>query len=184
MQTNRKTRMAWPFFSWGSHACQYASPYCVDHSLGGSVANWHHPPSPHIRHHKNLPTSEGSSMTRFTRVALHGSHGASTMPLPRLFSGAPHKLLAGFDGDHTTKPSRRWQPPRVTSTTGLQDGHLVPHNVTSWCNRSRIAHSLNRMNTIKQEWVRGLASTLQAWTLSPKGDQQAKCLSSTSIYSP
>jgi hypothetical protein len=26
-------------------------------------------------------TSEGSSMTRFTRVALHGSRGASTMPL-------------------------------------------------------------------------------------------------------
>jgi hypothetical protein len=26
--------------------------------------------------------------------------GASTMPLIKLFFGAPHKLLAGFDGDH------------------------------------------------------------------------------------
>jgi hypothetical protein len=30
------------------------------------------------------------------------------MPLTKLFSGAPHKLLAGFDEDHATKPSRRW----------------------------------------------------------------------------
>ena len=61
----------------------------------------------------------------------------------------------------TTKPSRRWQPPRVTSTIGLQDDHLVPLDVTSRCNRTRIAHSLNRMNTIKQESVRGLPSTLK-----------------------
>jgi hypothetical protein len=45
-------------------------------------------------------TSEGGSMTRFTRVALHGSRGASTMPLTKLFSRATHKLLACFDGDH------------------------------------------------------------------------------------
>jgi hypothetical protein len=45
-------------------------------------------------------TSEGSSMTRFTRVALRGSRGASTMPLTKLFSRATHKLLACFDGDH------------------------------------------------------------------------------------
>jgi hypothetical protein len=41
------------------------------------------------------------------------------MLLTKLFSGALHKLLAGFDRDHTTKPSRRWQPPRVTTTTDL-----------------------------------------------------------------
>jgi hypothetical protein len=39
-------------------------------------------------------------MTLFTRVALRGSRGASTMPFRKLFFGAPHKLLAGFDGDH------------------------------------------------------------------------------------
>ena len=49
---------------------------------------------------RNYPESEGSLMTRSTRVALHGSRGASTMPLTKLFSRAPHKLLAGFDGDH------------------------------------------------------------------------------------
>ena len=49
---------------------------------------------------RTYPKSEGSSMTRSTRVALHGSRGASTMPLIKLFSEAPHKLLAGFDGDH------------------------------------------------------------------------------------
>jgi hypothetical protein len=45
-------------------------------------------------------TSEGSSMKHFTRVALRGSRGASTMSLTKLFFGAPHKLLAGFNRDH------------------------------------------------------------------------------------
>ena len=45
---------------------------------------------------RTYPESEGSSMTRSTKVALCGSRGASTMPLTKLFSGAPHKLLAGF----------------------------------------------------------------------------------------
>ena len=46
------------------------------------------------------PKSEGSSMTRLTRVDIHGSRGASIMPLTKLFSRAPHKLLEGFDRDH------------------------------------------------------------------------------------
>ena len=33
-----------------------------------------------------------------------------------------------------TKPSRRWQPPRVTSTTDLQLDHLVPLDAISQCN--------------------------------------------------
>jgi hypothetical protein len=45
-------------------------------------------------------TSEVRSMTLFTRVAIRGSHGLSTMPLTKLFSGVPHKLLASFNGDH------------------------------------------------------------------------------------
>ena len=84
----------------GLRACQHASPRCVDYSLGGSAANWHHPPSPHIGHRKNLPISEGSSMTQSISVALRGSHGVSTIPLTKLFFGAPHKLLVGFDRDH------------------------------------------------------------------------------------
>ena len=49
---------------------------------------------------RTYPESESSSMTRSTRVALRGSRGVSTMPLTKLFYGAPHKLLAGFNGDH------------------------------------------------------------------------------------
>jgi hypothetical protein len=105
------------------------------------MANWHHSPSQHVGHHKNLPISEGSSMTRFIRVALRGSHGVSTMILIKLFSRAPHKLLAGFDGDHATKPSRRWQPLRAMSTTGLQLDHLVPLDATSRCNTQE-SHSI------------------------------------------
>ena len=58
----------------------------------------------------------------------------------------------------TTKPSRRWQSPRVTSTTGLQLDHLVPLDVTSRCNRTRIAHSHNRMIAIRYVCDGGLPS--------------------------
>jgi hypothetical protein len=40
-----------------------------------------HKPSPHVGRRKNLPTSEGSSMTHSTSVALRGSRGVSTVPL-------------------------------------------------------------------------------------------------------
>jgi hypothetical protein len=38
-------------------------------------------PSPYVGRRKNLPTSEDSSMTRSTSVALRGSHGVSMVPL-------------------------------------------------------------------------------------------------------
>ena len=98
-------------------------------------------PSPHIGRHKNLPVSEGSSMTRSTRVAFRDPRGVSTIPLTNpppehrtIFSRASMKSQA-------TKPSRRWQPPGVTNTTSLQLDHLVPLNAISQCNRTRITNS-------------------------------------------
>jgi hypothetical protein len=77
------------------------------------------------------PESEGSSMTHSTRVALRDPCGVSTIPLTNpppehhtIFSCVSTELQA-------TKTSRRWQPPRVTSTTGLQHDHLVPLDATS-----------------------------------------------------
>jgi hypothetical protein len=49
---------------------------------------------------RTYPESEGNSMTRSTRIALRGSRVVSIISLTKLFSGASHKLLAGFDGDH------------------------------------------------------------------------------------
>jgi hypothetical protein len=80
---------------------------------------------------RTYPESEGSSMTCSIRVALRDSHGVSiihlTNPPPEhrtIFSRASTESQA-------TKPSRRWQPLRVTSITGLQLDHLVPLNATS-----------------------------------------------------
>jgi len=75
-------------------------PRCVDYSLGGLAANWHHSPSPHVGHRKNLPTSDGSSMTRSTSVALRSSHGVSTIPLT-ITSPEHHTIFfMCFDRDH------------------------------------------------------------------------------------
>jgi hypothetical protein len=118
--------LTWWFFSQDLRICQYTSFLCVNRSLGGTGANWHHSPSPHIGLCKNLPTSEGSSITRSTSVALRGSRGVSTIPL----TNPPPKhctiFLRASMKSQTTKQSRRWQPQRVTSTTGLQLDHLVP----------------------------------------------------------
>ena len=136
------------FFSRGSLGCHQASLRYVDRSLGGSAANWHHPPSPHVSTTRTYPKSEGSSMTGSTRVALRDPHGVSTIPLINpppehrtIFSCASIELQA-------TKLSRRWQPPRVTSTTGLQLNHLVPLDATSRCNRTRITLTRNQMQPL------------------------------------
>jgi hypothetical protein len=96
-------------------------------------------------------TSEGSSMTCFTRVALRDLHRMSTIPL--INPPLEHRtiFLRASMESQAAKPSRRWQPPRVTSSTGLQGDHLVPLNATSRCNHTRIAHLLDQMNTIKKE---------------------------------
>jgi hypothetical protein len=74
-----------------------------------------------------------------------------------LQSTAQSSLRASTES--TTKPSRRWQPLKVTSTTGLQLDHLVPLDALSQCNPTRIALTLNRIIAIKHMWVRGLPST-------------------------
>ena len=100
---------------------------------------------------RNYPKSEGSSMTRSTRVALRNPHGVSTIPLTD--PPSEHRTIFSHASTESqaTKPSRRWQPLRVTSTINLQHDHLVPLDATSRCNHTRIAHSLNQMNTIKLE---------------------------------
>ena len=91
---------------------------------------------------RTYPKSEGSSMICSNRVALCDSPRVSTIPLTNpplehhtIFSRASTESQA-------TKPSRRWQPPSVTSTTRLQLDHLVSLDATSWCNRTKIAHSI------------------------------------------
>jgi hypothetical protein len=89
-----------------------------------------------------------------TRVALRGSHGVSIIPLT-ITSLEHHTIFSRFSTETTTKPSRRWQPPRVTSTTGLQLDHLVSLNATSRCNPLE-SHSLTiRSHSCKHKWVRG-----------------------------
>ena len=79
---------------------------------------------------RTYPESEGSSMTRSKRAALRDPHGVSTIPLTNL--PLEHRIIfsrASLEWQ-ATKPSRRWQPPRVTITTGLQLDHLVPLDAT------------------------------------------------------
>ena len=93
------------------------------------------------------PESEGSSMTHSTRVALRDPHGVSTIPLTNRPPGHHTIFSHASTESQSTKPSR-WQPLRVTSTTGLQHEHLVPLDATSRCNRTRITLTRNRMQPL------------------------------------
>ena len=91
---------------------------------------------------RTYPESEGSSMTRSARVALCHPRGVSIIPLTN--PPPKHRIifLHASTESQATKPSRRWQPPSVTSTTGLQHDHLVPLDATSRCNELE-SHSLS-----------------------------------------
>jgi hypothetical protein len=133
---------------------------------------------------RTYPKSEGSSMTRSTWVALRDPHGVSTISLTNpplehhtIFSCASMESQA-------TKPSRRWQPPRVTGTTGLQLEHLVPLDAISQCNTLESYSLAIDSHTCKHKWVRGSLSTPQAWTLSPKDAKHVPRRTTHSFYSP
>ena len=60
----------------------------------------------------------------------------STVPLT--ITSLEHRTtLQASRWRHATKPSRRWQPPRVTSATGLQLDHLVPNSCNLSVQRTR-----------------------------------------------
>ena len=83
---------------------------------------------------RTYPKSEGSSMISSTRVALRDPRGVSTIPLTN--PPPEHRTIfsCASTESQATKPSRRWQPLRVTSTTVLKHEHLVPLDAISQCN--------------------------------------------------
>jgi hypothetical protein len=96
---------------------------------------------------RTYPESEGSLMTRSTRVALHNPCGVSTIPLTNPPSEHRTSFLCALMESQATKPSRRWQPPTVTSTTSLQHDHLVLLDATSRCNcHTRFSKEQNQAN--------------------------------------
>jgi len=66
-----------------------------------------------------------------TRVTLRDPHGVSTIPLT--ISSSEHRTISlhALMESQATKSSRKWQPPRVTSTISLQYEHLVPLDAIS-----------------------------------------------------
>jgi len=109
-------------------------PRCVDQHL---VVRWLRGvtrTSYPLGHRKNLPTSEVAQWhARSNGVALRDPCGVSIVPL--IISSPEHCTISlrASTESQATKSSRRWQPPRVTSTTGLQHEHLVPLDVISQC---------------------------------------------------
>ena len=145
-----RTKLTWWFSPEVHLVATKLCPYCVDQHLVVLRLRGVWWTSSSLGHHKNLPTSEVAQWHVWSnRGALRDPRGVSIVPLT--ITSPEHRtisLRASMESQ-TTKLSRRWQPPRVTSTTGLQHEHIVPLNATSRCNHTRIAHSHNRIITIK-----------------------------------
>jgi hypothetical protein len=123
------------FLSRGSCVCQHPSLRCVDRSLGSSAANKCFTNLAHtLGAVRTYPKSEGSSMTRSTSVALRSFAGWARYPSQILLRSTAQSSCVLHDGELPTKPSRRWQPPRVKSITGLQLEHLMSLDAISQCN--------------------------------------------------
>jgi hypothetical protein len=90
-------------------------------------------------------------MTRSTSVALRGSRGVSMVPLTN--PSPEHRIISlrASTEPQATKPSRRWHPPQVKSTTDLQLDHLVPLDATSRSNRTRIILTRNRFALLQAQ---------------------------------
>jgi len=136
MQTTEKSRQYWHSdFYRGSLGCHQATSslwrytHLMDHKLIG-IPKLNLQRVPHIHSQNGDPPSHKQS----TRVALRDLRGVST--IPRTISSLEHRtiFLRASTESQATKPSRRWQPPRVTSTIGLQHEHLVPLDAISQCN--------------------------------------------------
>ena len=142
MQTNGKNNVDTMIFSRGSLGCHQAtSPLRQAPRLPPVlllvVTRKSHSPTWSAYHKlKHLTRSDHLSLftSRSTRVALRDPRGVSTVPLT--ISSPEHRTISlrASTESQATKPSRRWQPPRVTSTTGLQHEHLVPLDAISQCN--------------------------------------------------
>jgi hypothetical protein len=171
MQTTVKkyTKLIWWFFTEVHLVATKLVLIVAIHPLDGSRANWHSKakPSTGAAH----PTQDGDppSHEQSTRVANYDLPRGRLKNPSQSFSGASYNLLTSFDG--ATKPSRRWQPLRVTSTTGLQQEHLVPLDATSRCNHTRITHSLidSQSSKHKVSWRLLKPST-------HKGNTSPRCL--------
>jgi hypothetical protein len=87
-----------------------------------------------------------------------------TMPSPEPCTIFLHALTE----PQATKPSRRWQPPTLTSTTGLQHEHLMPLNAISKCKRTRMTHSLLIHNLASTSELEGSQALSSMDTKSPK----------------
>jgi hypothetical protein len=96
------------------------------------------------------------------------SAGWARYPSQILLQSTAQSSCTLHDGELATKPSRRWQPPRVTNTTALQLEHLATLDAISQCNHTRITHSQSIRTLASTSELEGSPSTPQAWTQVPR----------------
>ena len=85
------------------------------HSLGGSRANWHHTPNPQKGATQPTQDEDHTSHEQSTRAPFASPSGKGHEPLTITTIGAGDNHQPPLDDPRCSKPSRWWQPPRVTS---------------------------------------------------------------------
>ena len=121
------------------------------HPLDGSRANWQSKPNPWWGRTSTLKIGILQATSNSLELLFCYPCGVRIVPLTISYLEHCTISLRASTESQATRPSRRWQPPRLTSTIDLQHEHLVPLDAISQCSRTRIALSLDWMNTIKHK---------------------------------
>ena len=103
-------------------------------SLGGSRTNWHHTPNPQPGAAQPTQDEDHTSHKQSTRVPFGSPPRKYQEPLTITTIGAGDNHQPPLDDTRCSKPSRWWQPPRVTSES---------HSETRTPSASRCKHLRN-----------------------------------------
>ena len=141
-------------------------PIVVIHSLGGSRANWHHTPNPQ-------PTQdEGhTSLEQSTRVPFGSPSGKGQEPLTITTIGARDNHQPPLDDPRCSKPSRWWQPPRVTSESRSETRTPSDSRCKHSSNALGFSPNLTKMINQRWRWVGGLWLSSQGCYVNANGQE-------------
>jgi hypothetical protein len=126
------------------------------HSLRGSHANWHHTPNPQYGSAQPTQDEDHTNHKQSTRVPFGSPPEKGQESLTIITIGARDNHQPLLDDLRCSKPSRWWQPPRVTS----ESCNETQSPSASKCKHSSnaLGFSLNLTKMINQgwRWVGGL----------------------------
>jgi hypothetical protein len=143
-------------------------PVMVIHSIGGSCANWHHTLNPQWGATQPTQDEDHTSHEQSTRVHFDSPPGKGEEPLTITTIGVGDNHQPPLNDPRCSKPSRWWQPPRVTSEICSETWTPSASRCNHSSNALRLTLNLTKMMNQWWRWVRGLWLSSQGCYVNAK----------------